>query len=349
MLMQKLFDNAIKALKTLNPEIIKVIQNSNSIIYHATNTENSLKLTIPIWTEVTGEFYLPFKILEKSPVKIATKILKTKVEFNELIVKASLPEDFYNFPKLVKRYAETEILNFKKFIETGKTMLPFIDIYSTHESIKGICLSNDYICATNGNILLKTEYALGLPQKEQIIISHQLIKTLTSSFINNSYTYLNIYKNTDSITYTKISGDTFEFISKNIPEHYPVIEKLLPKNFTGTLKVSIDHLLTVIKTILPFSPDKTSLISFKISNSELIINTICREKNTEYSTSIPVIAEGKFPNVSVNASMLKTVLETANTDELEIKFENNPLSAITILPKNSNQYLLIMPLKNTDN
>ena len=100
------FDKAIQLINKIIPRLqsgdetknIKVKQTKSYITYEATNLTFWIKIKLAIRTKIEGEFTVDSKLMEKSQDKIATQVLKNKVQFGTTTLKkGNLNEKLFLF------------------------------------------------------------------------------------------------------------------------------------------------------------------------------------------------------------------------------------------------------------
>lgn len=366
----------------------KITQTKDKITYEVTDLDNFLKITLPLWTDVSGTYLIDVKTLMKADLKYATKIDKEIIHIGKL----RLPKNgtkVKEFPGLQTEFFKHPVweayeVNLRQLTMEGNRLRRYTATSDeTRSALQNICLRPDYFYATDGHIGLKQRHRLYIPKDTTFVIPTCFFHHLSHEFVLCDSVDLGVYRagvEDDSQNYIVAKGMSFELVSKMTDDQYPDVDHVIPKKFTFSYTVNRIELLEVVKKAINFAPSKNNMIDITPKrtnqkknddgngNSETLhVSVIDREKGVEYHDSVYAKSNDKkesakagnkkepkkcWNGVSVNAKSLSTILVDCVGSTIEIKANENPISAVIIEPgnksKKGDQLFIIMPLRKFD-
>jgi DNA polymerase III sliding clamp (beta) subunit (PCNA family) len=364
MLFQNRYQQAVKFLCTLIPkksslkilEAIKVSQKKESITYEATDLDNFLRVRLPLWGKIEGDFAVNAKQLSKAPKMIATKISPDRISFGNLSISAL---DIKEFPSLETRFFnipiwEQSCYSKSEFLEAGERACNYASTDPSRAALEGVCFRNGYFCATNGNYLLKIKTGLKAKKGIEFIIPKIFFRLISNEFVIDDQIDISVYVADKEQGYIIARGMSFELVSKLIPGPYPDIEPVLPKIMPHSFSIEREPFLEVVKNAVTYSN------KLKNSMAEIIpdekgdhfqIKVSDKEGGLEFSDNIAVKqnSKKKWNGVAFNAKSMSVILSDAPGGIVTLKAGESQISAITIEPKDNDKlFFLLMPLRRLD-
>lgn len=335
----------------------KVTQKNDTITYEVTDLDNFLKITLPFWTKVTGEFLIDVKTFMKTDLKYATKINKEVVHIDKLRIPRN---DTSNFPSLQTEFFshpvwEANAVNLKELTGAGKRLQKYTaNSGDTRSVLQNICLRPDYYYATDGHIALKEKHNLYVPKDTSFVIPACFFQHLSHEFVLCDSVDIGVYSaGKEDVNYIVAKGMSFELVSKMPDDQYPVVDNLIPKKYVFRYTINKNELLEIVKKAINFATGKNfmmDIIPDKKDNETLHISVIDREKGTEFTDSVHAKSNVKkgWNGVSVNARNLSAILSDCKGNTIELKANESAISAVIIEPVKKNQLFIIMPLRKVD-
>ena len=124
---------------------------------------------------------------------------------------------------------------------------------------------------------------------------------------------------------------------------YPDYERIILKNFTHQMKLHREELMSLLKQLVLFTPDKTYSINFTFSPGELIIEAVSPEIG-EGRASMPVDFSGTPLQIFVNPFAFQDILRHSKDETIDfaILAPHEP----TLITDSSGAKFGIMPMRN---
>jgi DNA polymerase III sliding clamp (beta) subunit (PCNA family) len=363
MLFQNRYSQAVKFLCTLIPkksslkilEAIKVSQKKESVTFEATDLENFIRVRLPVWGDIEGEYAVDAKQLSKAPKVIATKIASERISYGNLSIPAL---DIKEFPSLETRFFtkpvwEQPCFSKHEFLEAGKRACNYTATDSSRGVLEGVCFRNGFFYATNGNYLLKVSIGLKAKKGFEFIVPRIFFKLISNEFVLDDQIDLSVFMADKEQGYIIARGMSFEIVSKLIPGEYPIIEKVLPKEMPYSFSIEREPFLEVVKKAVMYANKKsflTELIPGK-NGKGLMLKVEDKDGGFEYSDKIDAkpISKKKWNGVAFNAKSMSVILSDAPGRIVTLKAGESQISAITIEPQDNDKlFFLLMPLRKIE-
>jgi len=334
---------------------IKVVQKKDTISYESTDIDTFLRVRLPIWGNIEGEYAVSAKSLLKAPKKIATKISDGKISFGSVSM-ASL--DLKEFPSLETRFFtnpvwEQNSFSRKEFVDAGKRACNYVATDISRLALTGVYFRSGFLYATNGHYLLR--YKINLKAKGNIafIIPCAFFRMLQNPFVIDDEIDISIHMPEQDKGYIVARGMSFELVSRLINTEYPDIEKAIPKVMPYSFQVERQPFLDVVNKAATFSNNKSHLAEIIPENNgtEFKISAIDKDGGTEYSDSIKAkpISKKKWDGIAFNAESMSVILSDSPGGIVTLKAGESQISAITIEPQGHDElFFLLMPLRKID-
>ena len=360
MLFQNRYQQAVKFLCSLIPAksslkilgSIKVSQKKESITYEATDLDNFLRVRLPLWGDIEGDFVVDAKQLPKAPKMFATKIAKDKVHFGNLSL---LAQEITEFPSLEtgffkKPVWEQPCFSRHEFLKIGKRACNYTAHNELHAVLEGVCFRDGSFYATNGQYLLKAKVGLKAKKGIEFIIPRTFFKLLSNDFVIDDAIDLSVFMADKDQGYIIARGMSFELVSKLLPGEYPIIENVLPKEMPHVFLIEREPFLEVVKKAVLYANKKSYMAEmFPLKDRKgLGVKVQNKETGVEFVESIVAkqISKKKWDGCAFNAKSMSVILADAPGGIVTFKAGKNKLSALTIEPdSDSGLFFLLMPLR----
>jgi len=202
-------------------------------------------------------------------------------------------------------------------------------------------------CATDGHVLrwiknIDPEGLSKLKNSFQGIIPRKSLQILARVMKENA-----IVAVTKTHLRLKLSNDT-ELFTRLIDGKYPDYKSVIPKQFSGSVKLSRKALLSLITDALPFVNRETKLGAFTVNTGDLAVAVENAERNIQWSSTLPVnVQSGKDIAIGLNLAYLEKILKGIGNAEILWQY-GSPISAgilTSINGKSPNEINLIMPIR----
>jgi len=194
--------------------------------------------------------------------------------------------------------------------------------------------------------LVFNEDCVGIPKKQSVIMPKSLQHL--SSIAKDSDKSLQV---TIGEKYISFVCGSFIFYSKLIDGTYPAYEKVIPKSNPKTAIINKANLLSAIKRVSVLANQKTRLLKFSFTPSNLEIEVKNRESGCDAKQSVVIEYTGD-DNIVIgfNASYLQEIISMIPTQKIQISM-NTKKSPCLISPffegankPTSKETFLVMPL-----
>ena len=361
-LFQNRYQQAVKFLCSLIPKkgslkilsSIKVSQKKESITYEATDLDTFLRVRLPLWGNIEGDYVVDAKQLMKAPKMISTKISADRISFGNLSVPA---QDIKEFPSLETRFFtnpvwEQSCFSKKEFVEIGKRACNYASALELSRGVlEGVCFRNGYFYATNGNYLLKAKIGLKAKKGFEFIMPRTFFKLLSNEFVLDDEIDLSVFRADKEQGYIVARGMSFELVSKLISDEYPVVERVLPKEMPYSYTIERMPFLEAVTKAVMYANKKSHLTELVPNGKGLAIKVVDKEGGIEFSENIEAkqLSKKKWTGCSFNAKSMSVILSDAPGGIVTFKAGENKLSALTIEPESDPRlFFLLMPLRTLE-
>jgi DNA polymerase III sliding clamp (beta) subunit (PCNA family) len=362
MLMTNLFKQAVKCVSSLaqkNGQVflkcVKVIQTKDEVTFSSTNLETFAQITLPVWSQCSGEFLIDAKAFQKSGRFIASKISKDKVWFGNAGFTNIDAGDFPGIPNLLnkKRVWSQENVDFEQLASIGKRFSNYVATDAQgRTSLFFICFRSGFAYATNGNVLLKEKHSLPIEKERTWLIPKDFFCTISQAFAAGTLGDI----------FTCYDGKTQEFIiaqSENAmvgsllgPEDYPLVEKVIPKKFDTVLELSVQSFIEVLSgaTNCMTSDNKNNLVTIGKSSSKGILEISSLSEGSSYKANCGarVMSLGKWSLTRVNARQLLRILIDCDSSKISMKLQSDSLAGVVFESESKSQLFMLMPFRISD-
>lgn len=358
-MLQNRINQAVKFLNAIIPQNstlavlrnVRVIQKRDKIIYEATDIDNFLRITLPIWSEVEGEYLVNAKILTQLSNKIATKIGKEKVNFGKVSLANN---DVKEFPSLEMGFFKAPLweinsANTKELVLLGQRLCRYAANDGDYRAtLQGVCLRDGIFIATDGHRLLRCENSLKAKKSVSCVIPQAFFKLLGNEFVIDDVVDMAAYQSGEKKSIVA-RGMSFELVCNLLDGDYPNIDNVLPKSFGITFRVDKEQFLGTVNEALKYTCPKTSRVEISTpkSSSQFQIKSGDTERGTEFTDFLPVKNgnKKKWNGICVNGKFLSAILHDCAGRSIEIKTNERSESAIAIKSSDAYQMFLLMPLR----
>lgn len=358
-----------KNLEILN--CIKVTQMPDKMILEATDLTTFVKITLPIWTEVTGSYFIDTKVFLKLQNKVATGISEDSIRFGNVVVPAK--HDETDFPQLDTKHFHVPSLELPSTIKTefcnmGLRASHYVaPVFSGRTVLTGICIRDGLLYATDGHSLIRQKTSIQTPDKFEAIIppfvfnhlSHEFIIDPTfdvSFFFHEDKTECTVPDDesapvTERIGYIKVEGRGFELVTRLLTDPYPTVDNILPKEHSFEYSIDRVKLSAIIKNVILYTSETKNnmfLLLPSEKKGELIVRSVAGPDGVVYEDYVPAKTRSKkkWNGVALNAKFLSTILDDCTGDNIIFKANSSALAAVTFEPGiDSTLYFLLMPLR----
>lgn len=361
-LFQNRYQQAVKFLCTLIPKksslkilaSIKISQKKESITYEATDLDTFLRVRLPLWGNIEGDYVVDAKQLMKAPKMISTKIASDRISFGNMSVPA---QDIKEFPSLETRFFtnpvwEQSCFIKKELVEIGKRACNYAAANDLSRGVlEGVCFRNGFFYATNGNYLLKAKIGLKAKKGVEFTIPKTFFKLLSNDFVLDDEIDLSVYKADKEQGYIMARGMSFEIVSKLIHDEYPIVERVLPKEMPYSYAIERVPFSQAVAKAVMYANKKSHLTELVPNGKGLTIKVVDKEGGVEFSENIEAkqLSKKKWTGCSFNAKSMSVILSDAPGGIVTFKAGENKLSALTIEPESDPRlFFLLMPLRTLE-
>ncbi len=360
-LFQNRYQQAVKFLNSLIPKksslqilsAIKICQKKESITYEATDLDSFLRVRLPIWGDIAGDYCVRAQQLSKAPKMVATKITPERIYFGNLSIPVM---DIKEFPGLETRFFTKPVWeqpDFSKhdFLDIGKRACNYTsDQDLSRGALEGVCFRDGFFYSTNGHYLLKAKVSLKSKKGTEFVIPRTFFRLLSNDFVLDDHLDFSVYEADKEQEYIVARGMSFELVSKLIQGPYPVVENVLPKERLHSYSVEREALLVVMKKAVLYANQKTYLTELipDKSGKHLQIKVEDKEGGAQFEEIIEAKknSKEKWEGIAFNAKSMSMILSDAPGRIVTIKAGENQIAAITIEPEaNPDLFFLLMPLR----
>ena len=143
-----------------------------------------------------------------------------------------------------------------------------------------------------------------------------------------------------------VKSNNIIIMSRLINGNYPATDKLIPDDFSLTIRVKLSDLYDAIDraSLLTNEEEKNIINLFIDSNRAKITSNIPEIGNVEENISI-VNNENKNLNISFSSKFMMEAIKVFNSEEIELCF-NGEIKPIIVKNVNNNQLIqLILPIR----
>jgi len=320
----------------------------------ATDLETTVRMKIDIDNNYTIPLTLFKTILQARPKKLDVEVLEQsqvmiqydsrRITFESLDTEEFPAVPFGRFRALGQWSKEV----IRKLYE----QLTFVSTDELKPALTGVYLYQNKVlssCATDGHVLrwiknIDPEGQSKLKNSFKGIIPRKSLQILTRVMKENA-----IVAVTKTHLRLKLSNDT-ELFTRLIDGKYPDYKSVIPREFSGSVKLNRDALRSLICDALPFVNRETKLVAFTV-NGDLAVAVEDAERNIQWSSTLPINGQsGDDITIGLNLTYLEKILKGINADEVLWQY-GSPISASIlkgINGKSPNEINLIMPIRLTE-
>jgi len=174
----------------------------------------------------------------------------------------------------------------------------------------------------------------------------QLLKGILNKTIKN----INIQHNNTNIIF---GFEDTEIYCRLIDGNYPNYTAVIPNENPHKLNIDRNILLNSLKRVSIFSNQSTNQIKFKINGNELTISGEDIDFSNKATEKIQCEYEGQEIEIGFNGKFLIEILNTLNSEKIQMNF-SSPSKAAIIIPDNEKTeiekiLMLVMPVMLNQN
>jgi DNA polymerase III subunit beta len=147
-----------------------------------------------------------------------------------------------------------------------------------------------------------------------------------------------------SSNYVSFNFKDITVISRLIEGQFPNYRQVIPEEFNTRVKVKKDDLLKSVRRVSLISNRNSGVISLKINNNIMEINSVNSEVGSAYE-KLMVEVEGPEQNINIDVNYLIDPLKALTVDEIILEFIG-PLNPLNLKKVDNEDYtFLIMPIR----
>jgi DNA polymerase-3 subunit beta len=198
--------------------------------------------------------------------------------------------------------------------------------------------------ATDANKLVRFRHTDIKPGVEESFILPKKALNLLKSSLPNDDTPVTIAYNKSNASF---SFGTVNLICRLIDERYPDYNAVIPSENPNRLTINRLELLNTVKRVALFANKTTHQIRIRLAGSEMNISAEDLDFSNEAQERLSCQYEGEDMEIGFNARYLIDMLNTLNTENVDMHL-STPSKAALLLPavneKNEDILMLIMPM-----
>lgn len=200
--------------------------------------------------------------------------------------------------------------------------------------LNSLCVNNNEIAATNGNILsigtLSTETGF-----DNLLISQNLAKEIIQCFEGET---VNIGTVGSKIV---IYDDTLKLTGASVSGNYPKYSQLIPNNYAKRVMLEKNILIDNLDLMSVIADTKSPIVKLTFDKGKLTLES--EYSGSEGVSELEVDYTFEPMTIAFNINYLIGVLKNTNDDVVELQLGNSNLSPAVV--RGSNETTVIMPVK----
>ena len=351
---------AQKAIQPILSNILIEAVSSDRIKFCATDL--NLAINYKTQAEVVGEGSIA--ISAKKVSEIVSKLsssqvsLKTIEDSDNIKIKSGKTEfdliglNPSEFPKVLNEDNQEEfktvVLNKNEFSRSIKQVIFAVSMQETQAVLTGVCFNIEKnileMASTDGNRLTRVKKELNdeYPELINFIVPSKTLSEVQriSSIVEDENITLKVYKNKIIFEFSNLT-----FQSRLIDGVYPKYQQLIPENNDKKIIVDRAELINAIERVAIMVNDRTNVIKFNFSSSQLEIMADTPEagRSKDY---IDITYDYDDMLTAFNYKYVLDALKNMDSKNIEIEI-SDVLAASIFKPQDdkSDYICLIMPVK----
>lgn len=153
---------------------------------------------------------------------------------------------------------------------------------------------------------------------------------------------LSIGVNTASVTLVSDEGDGTQFSTKLIEGKYPQVERVIPKETSTRLSVSVSELVSSIQRAGVVSEGKDNRIQVDIAQDQLSVLS-ANSEGEQALEEMAISLDGEPLTLGFNGTYLMDALNVVEADSAELKLSDK--SGLVLDPNDSGWLSVVMPMR----
>jgi DNA polymerase-3 subunit beta len=217
----------------------------------------------------------------------------------------------------------------------------------TRPILKGVCLNNDLIVATDSHRLAKKEITFENNVKSNIVIPKYALdyieKFQNKKVSGNIEVLATSEKISDSVTDYKCIKFVFENIEmqvRPIQGNYPDVRRIIPENFKTEYKINKSKLVEELKLMAEIS--ETLVIRYTKEGINLFAKTSDKRNTLESNLDVEYITYDNLEYIGFNPQYVLEALERLEGDIMTFRYTGKDT------PFMINDEALILPIRLTN-
>ena len=302
--------------------------------------DNEIKLT-----SSNGSIILQYKLLAKivagEPVMVNAREffdivskLDGIIDFNDGLIKNGkrkikigvINECHYKLDEITKEAKTIDLTDFKSVI---KNRLFACAKGEFQQILQCLCINNNEVCATDGNILSIGHFKTDLGE---LLINQNLANEIIKCFDCNE---INLIDDTNKIIFYT---DTIKLIGYKVSGLYPKYQQLIPHYDMKPITLNKNEIINNLELMLIVANKTAPTVIFNFENNKLTL----KERNEASTADVEVSYDLEPFEIAFNINYLISILKNCTGDGVEMQF-NDSLGACVI--KTDSDWNLIMPVK----
>ncbi len=337
------------SLPILNSVLLKT--DNGRLRISATNLELGMNYWISAKVEEEGEIAIPAKVFSDFISNINTEKIQMRVEKNVLLLDSEkyktriLGMEASDFPIIPPNRTTASVVIKNSLLKDALVnVVDATSLSETRPELNGVFVSiNEHkasFAATDGSRL-----------SEKVIT---LESEFTKSFILPRVTALEIIRivdNLDSDVGISLSenqifvfNDHFQLVSRLVDGHYPEYKRIIPTNFSSTVKINKQEFDKNIRLASIFS---SNISDITLKASEGVMELVAKNSDRgEITASVTCVLEGESFEIALNYHYLLDGLKTFSVNDLTLGYTGDVSPFMIHAEQQKDQVYIIMPLRN---
>lgn len=234
-------------------------------------------------------------------------------------------------------------INYTLFATAEDELRPVMNgIFFDIKADKMIAVASDskkLVRLINSSIQLGTETSFIMPKRAAVLIKNVMGKDITD---------INIGIDSKSF---RVNFPGYEISTRMVEGRFPRYEAVIPKTNTNRLIIDRQLFLSVLRRVASFSNQATNQVRLDLTSTQLTISAQDVDFSKSGKEAVACSYDGKDMSIGFRANYLAEILNTLNTQEVELKLGDESRPGL-ISPIQENQeediLMLIMPMMLTD-
>ncbi|MEN3015406.1 MAG: DNA polymerase III subunit beta [bacterium] len=348
----------------LSLEGVKIQSQDSKVVLYTTDLENEYIASIEAEIFQEGQTVIPTKTLQQLISKIDYPEISFELEENKVILTAmtftaELPTiDPSEYPEMTLSTSDfTTILEitpeeFKQGIDSVVYASTYPDESNPVFSSILFEIQKQYInlVATDGSQLAYKKLNIKTNKNTNLIIPIKSIKVI-QKYIDNPLEIQTDNQESPKLVCFKTNSSFGEIriVSKLVEANFPEYKEVIPTEYQTSITLNKKHLLDAIKRVMVLSKSKelSGIVIFQILKNKLIIKSIESELGKAKEEITLSNKQGKDQLIYFNGKFIETMLNSIDTDQIEIHFIDETSPMKVTIPNDDSFLFLLMPVRIT--